>query len=476
MGVVRLLEYSLRLRNSFTQHPFRYGNGVLSACPQALVQATLEYNGKIVQGYASDCLPPLWFDKSSDIPYSRQIDDMCETIIHTRQLLDGHRSFDNALDLSLALESAPQRIVPENKLLASFGKSMLERSVIDACCRAEAAAFGDLVVNGILCDDRQISSTLASGRSVNTSLWSQDSRSASIFIRHTVGMLDKIWDDNTRDQAVSLQLEIRKSNLRFFKIKIANRDDEDVDRIVQIAKCIEMERGIEYGVTLDGNEQFSCFEEFLELFSKIKAIPALQNFCANVIAIEQPVSRQHALDNTYLVGLSQFALQTPVIIDESDEHWSSFFQAIELGYTGTSSKACKGVFKSMFNRQIIEENNLSLGDAKYVMTGEDLCCIGPVSLHADLALVSFLGLEHVERNGHHYFHGLEYLPQHCYADVFNKHHDLYMNVEGIPCLKINAGSISLASINTNAFGSAVVPAWDCFFAPEDWDFNTLGID
>ena len=110
------------------------------------------------------------------------------------------------------------------------------------------------------------------------------------------------------------------------------------------------------------------------------------------------------------------------------------------------------------------------------MTGEDLCCIGPVSLHADLSLVSFMGLEHVERNGHHYFNGLDYLPPEYYADVLRQHHDLYTLNDGVPCLKIRNGSISLESINENAFGCGIDPPWDCFLTPDAWDFNTLGLE
>jgi len=40
-----------------------------------------------------------------------------------------------------------------------------------------------------------------------------------------------------------------------------------------------------------------------------------------------------------------------------------------------------------------------------VLTGEDLCNLGPVAFLQDLAMMALLGIEHVERNGHHYFAG-----------------------------------------------------------------------
>jgi hypothetical protein len=476
MGSLRILNYSLRLRRSFTQTPFQYGNAELTACPQSIVRVTVEFMGQVSEGYAADCLPPLWFDKCPENSYSHQIDAMCDSITKAVEFIDEDMRFDNPLDLSLALANAANPKPPENELLASFGKSMLERSIIDACCRAAGASFGDLIAGGVLCDDRQISFELESGGNIRNQVWNLDNRSPRIYVRHTVGMADEIWDVRDSSNALSLQSQIRASKLRYFKIKIANRGGEDVERIEQIAKCVESEVGNDYGVTLDGNEQFSCFDEFVELYSQFSALPSLRNFCNNVIAIEQPVLRNNALDRNCLNGLSEFTSKIPVIIDESDAQWNSFAQSIEYGYTGTSSKACKGVFKALFNRQIVESMNQSLGEKKYLITGEDLCCIGPVSLHADLALVSFMGLEHVERNGHQYFNGLDYLPPGCYSEMLQQHHDLYTEKNGIPCLDIQDGSISLQSINNNTFGCGIIPPWECFMTPDKWDFAMLGLE
>ena len=45
------------------------------------------------------------------------------------------------------------------------------------------------------------------------------------------------------------------------------------------------------------------------------------------------------------------------------------------------------------------------------MTGEDLTIQPGLALQQDLALVSLLGLTHVERNGHHYVNGMAGLPR-----------------------------------------------------------------
>ena len=209
MGALRILDYSLRLRSSFTRTPFRYGNVELTACPQAIVRVTVEFKGNVAQGFAADCLPPLWFDKCGDNSYSRQIDDMCETIVKAAELIDSDMSFDNPLDLSLALANAGLSTPLDNELLSSFGKSMLERSVIDAVCRSVGSSFGDLIGAGVLCDDREIAFTLESGAKTSAHVWNHDKRSSSIDVRHTVGMADEIWDVKKCSKGRSLQSMIR---------------------------------------------------------------------------------------------------------------------------------------------------------------------------------------------------------------------------------------------------------------------------
>src|SRR5207247_11402064 len=45
-----------------------------------------------------------------------------------------------------------------------------------------------------------------------------------------------------------------------------------------------------------------------------------------------------------------------------------------------------------------------------IMSGEDLCNVGPLALLQDLAAMAALGINSVERNGHHYLAGLSQFP------------------------------------------------------------------
>ena len=101
-----------------------------------------------------------------------------------------------------------------------------------------------------------------------------------------------------------------------------------------------------------------------------------------------------------------------MIIDESDGDVGAAARALAGGYAGTSHKNCKGVIKSIANACLIAHRRRTRpGAARTCSAREDLSNVGPVALQQDLAVVATLGIDHVERNGHHYFRGLSMLPR-----------------------------------------------------------------
>ncbi len=135
------------------------------------------------------------------------------------------------------------------------------------------------------------------------------------------------------------------------------------------------------------------------------ATPALRRLCDSVAFIEQPINRKTALER----DIAALAALKPVIIDESDADLDAFPRALALGYAGVSSKACKGLYKSLINAARCAQRNAGSG-ARCFMSGEDLTTQAGLAVQQDLALVAFLGLDHVERNGHHYVNGMAALP------------------------------------------------------------------
>jgi hypothetical protein len=144
-----------------------------------------------------------------------------------------------------------------------------------------------------------------------------------------------------------------------------------------------------------------------------------------------------------------------VIIDESDDALDAFPRAKALGYKGVSSKTCKGLYKSLINRA-----RCAAWGEGYFMSGEDLTIQPGLALQQDCALVSLLGLTHLERNGHHYVNGMADLPQHEQNAFLAAHPDLYERSHGAVRVKIAGGKLALGSLDCTGYASAAMPAWE----------------
>src|SRR5205823_2335719 len=234
---------------------------------------------------------------------------------------------------------------------------------------------------------------------------------------------------------------------RWFKLKVGGEVKADVARLSAIAAVLD--RIAEpYHASLDGNEQYEDIEGVRALWSAIKADAKLKRLAASIVFIEQPIKRQTAMSQPV-------AMEKPVIIDESDDSLDASPRAKALGYRGVSSKTCKGIYKSIINAA-----RCAQWGSDYFMTGEDLTLQAGLALQQDLALVSLLGLTHVERNGHHYVNGMAGLPSAEQAAFLEAHPDLYELSHGAVRLKIRDGDLQIGSLGCPGFASAAMPDWE----------------
>jgi hypothetical protein len=195
----------------------------------------------------------------------------------------------------------------------------------------------------------------------------------------------------------------------------------------------------------------------------MRADQRLARLCRNVSFIEQPIKRQAALSQ----NVSGLSTQKPVIIDESDDSLDAFVQGRHRGYTGVSSKTCKGFYKSLINRARClkwnrEESRDELLDPtnpRYQMSAEDLTIQAGLALQQDLALVSLMGIKHVERNGHHYVNGMAGLPESEQQAFLSAHPDLYERSHGAVRIRIRDGTLAIGSLGCTGFASGVLPDW-----------------
>ncbi|MDA1053892.1 MAG: mandelate racemase [Planctomycetota bacterium] len=479
---IALKETRLGLRNSTTRLPFRYGKACLTRCPQAVFRAVIEVDGQAQAGYSGDCLPPSWFDKAPGKAFDHQIEDMLWVIAEadasyrTELALPG--SFFAAWQTALADVHAACVARDLPPLLASFGASVVERAILDAICRAKHVSFAKAVRDnlfGLVPGDVHPQLTGLQPRD-----WLPPQPRDSIYVRHTVGLSDPLTAgdipmDERLDDGFPQALEeyVERCGLRYLKIKVSNQLERDIERLMVIAAIVQRHRGDRYGVTLDGNEQYSQAGDFDGLIEAIRREPALETLWSNVFAVEQPLERGIALSAEHTGGIRELSQTKPVIIDESDGTLDSYSKAIELGYRGISSKCCKGAVKSLLNAGLTWLYNDRGRSHDYIMTGEDLCSVGIVPVQSDLCLVATLGLEHIERNGHHYHRGLSYLPRQQQVAALAVHGDLYAEQNGIVAPRLVDGRFQIGSLQCAGFGFAVEPDMSAMRSPDEWEFASL---
>jgi hypothetical protein len=125
-----------------------------------------------------------------------------------------------------------------------------------------------------------------------------------------------------------------------------------------------------------------------------------------------------------------------------------------------SSKTCKNFYKSILNAARCAMWDARAGKPTYFMSGEDLTTQAGLSVQQDLGLVSLLGLDNVERNGHHYVNGMAELPPSEQQAFLAAHPDLYHRANGAVRLKIAAGMLAIGSLGGTGFASGALPEID----------------
>ena len=420
---VDFFERQVRLRL-----PFRFGGVTLTEAPQAFARVKISINGNTASGAAAEVLAPKWFDKNPALTNDDNFEQLRESMRKAR-----------AAYLAGGENTAYGHSRPTVGLVENFGPALLDRAVLDALCRALSISFYDAIRRNVV------------GLDLPSSFLENLKPASQIAARHTVGMVDPITalDNKTPVKdglPETLEEVIARYGHRWFKLKVGGDAEADLERLSAIAAVLD--RIPEpYHVSLDGNEQYAEAGAVIDLLSRIES----KRLAASIVFIEQPIKRQNAL----AADISRLAKLKPVIIDESDDSLDAFPRAKALGYRGVSSKTCKGLYKSLINAARCK----AWGEG-YFMTGEDLTIQAGIALQQDLALVSLLGLRHVERNGHHYVNGMAGLPRQEQDRFLNEHPDLYELSHGAVRVRIKGGMMQMKSLDGPGFASRAMPDFD----------------
>ncbi|NQW01321.1 MAG: mandelate racemase [Rhodospirillales bacterium] len=459
---LRVREIQLFERDVTLRLPFRFGVVTVTQAPQAFVRCHIQLaDGREGWGSSAELMIPKWFDKSPALSNEDNFDQLRRALHLYRDaiLTNGMQTaFGHYTSLYQEhLDAAAGKAL--NPLAASFGPALIDRAVMDGLCRIENISFASSVQANRAGIHPEV--LLAEFNAFDMSAFlGALAPSQTIHARHTIGMVDPLTrDDQAPEDRLddglpeSLEEVIETYGCRYFKIKVGGDLHADMQRLAQIAAVLDRSP-MPYQATLDGNEQYENVDGVIELLEAMRAAPGLKRMMGSILLIEQPIRRSQALahDVTALAGYF------PVIIDESDAELASFPAARARGYSGVSSKNCKGFYKSLIN--LARCNLWSEQDGKaYFMSGEDLTCQAGIAVQQDLALVALLGLGHVERNGHHYVTGMAGADADEQARFLAAHPDLYRRVGGQVCTHIENGIMSIGSLQCTGFGVAAEPDW-----------------
>ena len=481
---IAIKQTDLFIFNMRTRMPFKYGIASMTALPHLFARVILSVDGQTATGLAADHLPPKWFTKDPHTPFAEDVEEMLTVIRSAAEYsLDtepGESIFELWREI-YAMQSAWAMDDDLPPLLTGFGVSLVERAMIDAYCRASGITFAQAVRENRLGLELGELHPDLSGFTPADFLPAQPQ--PQLIARHTVGLGDPLTDADippaerlSDGLPQSLAAVIDAYGITHFKLKLFGDPAQDIERLRQIAAVIE-ERAesqvTDYGFTLDGNENYHQLEPFQELWQHLNREPALQQFMQHLLFVEQPLHRAVALAESTCQALLGWAERPLIIIDESDAEIDSLPTALAGGYAGTSHKNCKGIFKGVANACLLAHHRQIDPDGRYVLSGEDLSNVGPVALLQDCVAMSVLGIDHVERNSHHYFRGLSMFPEDIQQAMLAQHGDLYRrHPAGYPTAHIQQGRIAIGSLLEAPFGYAIdldptrftpVDAWD-----SDW--------
>lgn len=475
---IRVVDARLGIINVTARMPFHFGTVSIDAIAQATLEVMIETrDGQRARGYAADFLSYKWFDKRPEKEPAEGTLDLIRAIEAAIEAYSGAgfaSAFAHWRDLHPALEEASVAR-GHNRLGGNFGVSMVERATIDAIGRAAGQSFDTLIRGPLLgVEETSVFAGLPAG-SVAAALPAEPLK--KLTVRHTVGLADPLSRIALSDAVPiadgfpeTLEDYLLDDKVRFLKIKVSGDSDADLDRLGAIWEVVKSCKE-PVSVTLDGNEQYASIGKFAALMEAIRARPGLQQLYDSVLFIEQPVERAASLE----VPLDAKALQAigkPLLIDEADGWTTAFSEAIACGYQGVSHKNCKGVFRSFLNNAIAAQRNVAVGEKRYFLSAEDLSNLPVVSLQSDLAAVASLGITHIERNGHHYFRGLDHLSQAERQSALLRD-GLYRNKDGCVALDIRNGEIDVSALDKPGFGFARPPDMDRLIPPGEWNFGML---
>ncbi len=454
-----ITDIELYERDVHLRLPFRFGVTTLTEAPQgfARVHIRLE-DGRESWGMAAEVLAPKWFDKNLDLSNDDNYDQLRAALAIAKRLYmsAGPATAFEHYRTSYAEQVSEAAKCDLKPLVACFGLAVLDKAILDALCRVHNVSFFDAMANNLPGIENSPLTPDLAGFDVDAFVRGLRATD-TIDARHTVGMVDPIESGGgavNDGLPETLADVVAAYGHCYFKLKVGGDLDADLTRLAEVAHVLDRIEDTYYA-TLDGNEQYSNADAVRELLNGIRGTPALTRLADAILFVEQPIERALTLET----DMTSLASDMPMIIDEADGTIDAFVRARDLGYQGVSSKSCKGLYKSILNAARCRQWSAESGRPEYFMSAEDLTTQAGLGVQQDLALVSYIGCRHVERNGHHYVNGMAGQSDDEQSAFLTAHPDLYRATDGVTRLSIQNGKIALGSLSCVGFAAAAEPEW-----------------
>ena len=429
-------------------------------------------NGNRSWGVSGDRPSFGWLDKRSKYGAEEKLKRLLDLVESAKKVYLDNADFKSPFRRSLTNGEEITRIghaSDHEDLSSTFAAALFERALIDAVCRIQKLSlFSAVRQNKLGFEAGTVFSELKDFRLEHF----LPTRPLTTFnIRHTVGLSDPLTKadlpatERLNDgEPETLEEYVARDGLRYLKVKISGDPKTDLTRLGKIWDVVA--KAHQPVITLDGNESYDDIDRFARYVDDLeeKQLGLFQH----IAFIEQPLTRALTYDPATARTIARISQKKPLVIDEADGTLNSFHDAFQIGYSGTSHKNCKGFFKSLINFCLTRHFEIKHGRTAF-QTGEDLSNMPLVPLHQDFAALGVLGIDHCERNGHHYSFGLEHLTENEQNLVKRHHPNLYADRHGGLFLNIRNGQVSCQTLQGPGFGTAFQPDFDKLIPLNEWE-------
>ena len=468
---VCLRDVSFAVTDCTTRLPFRFGMNTMTWAPTLTARVELETDAGDAVGYSADLLVPKWFEKD---PHKSLRQDVEGLMASAQAAGQAARSSEPETVFDLWWRTWRARVDGQpfeasDRLLRGFGVALVERALLDAACRAADTSFFEACKSDLFGLRPELVHPELAGWSLADSL--PAAPSAGVALRHTIGLVDHLRSaDVPEDERVgdglpeALEEDVHAYGLSWFKLKLGGDRAVDLERTLTFAELVRELVGEGARVTVDGNEQFAELGPLVDFLRELDGQAAGRFLLERLVCIEQPLPRSASFEESARPGLAALREIAPVIIDEADSGIGALPRALELGYSGVSVKNCKGVLRALLARGLCERQG-------GFQSAEDLTNLGVLALQQDLTTVATLGLEHVERNGHHYFLGLNHLSEREARGALERHPELWERADSSTSLRVTDGRLDLSGLQVPGYGYGCEIDWEARTPLADWTFR-----